>query len=448
VCAPWFVWSWFQFGSAIPDTFVLKTLQHAFGNFRFTDGPVWYFRTFPTATVVSFLAAVLGAAAVVIWLAVRIRSREPDDVRFDPVVAVGIGGVAYYAAYSALDVAPYSWYYGPVVFGLSTALALLLPEIARRVVQRAWPRRSLLSAVGALLAALVLAQAAVVFANGFPWVGTPVVHANWASATDYEQIGKELRRIVGTQAVAGPGEIGTLAYFCECAIVDEFSDRGRVIAPIELRGSRAEPVLRSLLAANFHNLDRSQLPRPASYEMVFRIGWSHGRHVWNVSLPERFHFSLFPSPADARTIAPLMQGVLPALPAGHELVLVGSRGADDTIADALARAVRDRTDLRVRLDPANVEPWVSPRRYDGVRVSDVLTVATGRSIDDLLSHPATRVVAYWGNGPWSHRVAVEALIANLEATFRAGKLGPSEHFFDLIALEEALGPDLAVVATS
>lgn len=449
VCAPWFVWSWIHFGSAIPDTFVLKTLQHGFQHYTFADGPLLYLRWFPTGTVVSFLAAVLGASSVVIWLAVRVRSRDPDDARFDPVVAMGIAGVVYYAVYSLLDVPPYSWYYGPVVFGLAIALALLLPEIARRVAQRALRRqRRLVPAVSAVLTALVLTQAAVVFANGFPWVGTPVVHGNWASATEYEGIAKDLRTIVGTQTVVGPGEIGTLAYFCRCAIVDAFSDRGRVIAPIELRASRADPVVRALLAANFRNLDRAQLPRPASYELVFALGWSHGRHVWNVSSLDRFHFDLVHSPADARTISLLLRGVLPTLPRGDQLVLVGGFGNDGAVAGALARAVRDGTRLRIRLDPGNVAPWASHRRYHGARVSRVLTVASGRYLDDVLGHPGTRVVAYWGNGPWGHRVAIKTQTANLAAMFRAGRVARREYFLDLIALQKALGPDLAVVATT
>ena len=35
--------------------------------------------------------------------------------------------------------------------------------------------------------------------------------------------------------VIAPPEIGTLAYYCECSIVDAFSDRGRVVPLIEER---------------------------------------------------------------------------------------------------------------------------------------------------------------------------------------------------------------------
>jgi hypothetical protein len=447
ICAPWFVWSWIHFGSAIPDTFVLKTLQHGFGTYKFTDGWSLYYQRVPTGTVVSFLAALLGAVTVVTWIVVRIRSRDPRDARFDPIVGLGIASAGYYVAYSLLDIAPYSWYYGPVIIGFSIALSLLLPELVRRAAQTVRRRRRLLLAVGSVLGALVLTELAVVVANGFPWIGRPIMYGNWASATEYERMGKQLRRIVGTQTVAGPGEIGTLAYYCRCTIVDPFSDRSRVIALVEFRVSRAEPVMRSLLEANFYNLDRTQLPRPAAYSLVVNSGVSHGGDVWNVSSMGRLNFRLVRSPADPGTIDPLVQGLLPALPTGRQLVLVGSRNADETIADAVAHAVRDRTHLEVRIDPGNQLPWVQHRRYHGARVSKVVTVAAGGAIDEMLRHPGTHVVGYWGNGPWSHRVAVKAQIAELLTSYRAGKLGAREYYVDTLEALKSLGPDVAVITS-
>jgi hypothetical protein len=397
--------------------------------------------------VVSFLAALLGVVTVVTWVVVRVRSRDSDDARFDPIVALGIAAVGYYIAYSFLDIAPYSWYYGPVIIGFSLALSLLLPEIVRRAAQRVQRRRRLVLAVATVLGALVLTEAAVVFANGFPWIGRPIMYGNWASATEDERIGKQLRTIVGTQTVGGPGEIGTLAYYCRCTIVDPFSDRSRIIALVEFRASRAEPVMRSLLDANFYNLDRTLLPRPAAYELVVGLGSAHGKDVWNVSSMGQRNFRLVRSPADPGTIDPLVQGLRPALPTGRELVLVGSRGADETIANALALAVRDRTHLQVRLDPGNELPWVQHRRYHGARVSKVVTVAAGGGIDEMLRHPGTRVVGYWGNGPWSQRVAVKAQMAELLARYRAGKLGARDYYVDTLEALNSLGPDVAVITS-
>ncbi|HYO37676.1 MAG TPA: hypothetical protein VER97_16485, partial [Geodermatophilus sp.] len=38
VSLPWFAWSWYALGSAIPDTFVIKTQQRSFGDFTFANG--------------------------------------------------------------------------------------------------------------------------------------------------------------------------------------------------------------------------------------------------------------------------------------------------------------------------------------------------------------------------------------------------------------------------
>ena len=55
-----------------------------------------------------------------------------------------------------------------------------------------------------------------------------------------------------------PGEIGTLAYACRCDIVDQFSDRARLMALVSQRGPRAPHRLgRSLLRLNFLHADRA-----------------------------------------------------------------------------------------------------------------------------------------------------------------------------------------------
>lgn len=449
VSGPWFVWSWVHFGSAIPDTFVIKTLQHGFGKYVFTNGPFFYLKHYPTATVVSFLTAVLGTALLVVRVAMRVVSRDGADARFDPVLALGIAGVAYYALYSALDVAAYTWYYGPVLVALSIFLALLLPETVRMAVGIRGPPRGVRFAPGVVLGAVVVAEAAVALGHGLPWTGAPVIGGNWATAPQYAHMGRQLRRIVGTATVSGPGEIGTLAYSCGCAIVDPFSDRGRVLPEIELRVTRAEPVLRSLLDVNFRNLDRTLLPRRATYELVSHSGWGRGPDVWNVTGSRgRLHFQLLRSPVDTRAVDRLTRELLPKLAAGRPLVLVGtSVGADVDDRDALAHAITRRSAARVRLDPGDVLPWTPKRRYHGERVDEVLTVASGGAIDELLSHHGTRVVAYWGDGPWSRHVAVTAEIARLAASYRAGALTGRQLLTDAAAAMRTLGPDLAVIAS-
>jgi hypothetical protein len=58
VALPWFAFSWVVLGAAVPDTFVIKTLQgaqHAWGDWTFANGPLFYARTDPYVAVLSFL---------------------------------------------------------------------------------------------------------------------------------------------------------------------------------------------------------------------------------------------------------------------------------------------------------------------------------------------------------------------------------------------------------
>lgn len=53
-----------------------------------------------------------------------------------------------------------------------------------------------------------------------------------------------------------PGEIGTLAYFCECRVVDQFADRGRFTPLLEKRLATSDGVTRTLLEWNYARFDR------------------------------------------------------------------------------------------------------------------------------------------------------------------------------------------------
>ncbi len=94
-----------------------------------------------------------------------------------------------------------------------------------------------------------------------------------------------------------PPEIGTLAYACQCSIVDPFADRGRVVPLIEERIEEAGPVTGALLKANYLLLDHNQEPRPARFELIWEAGpatqpdewqtWSPATGVAHMRLVER-----------------------------------------------------------------------------------------------------------------------------------------------------------------
>lgn len=275
VILPWHLFSWFYFGSAVPDTLVIKQLQPPFGKNFFETGidQMWFGNEL---TILTFAPAELGVLALVVTLCLR---------RFGPIEALGISGIAYFAVYSFLGVPAYHWYYVPPIVALSmcgAGIAGTLPVPAKAGV---------LGLVGALIVAYIPAGFT---GRGVPW-SSPPFFGNWASARDYARVGLELKDRVGGAATGAPGEIGTLAYFCECTLVDGFSDRGLLGPQIRARMDRASAFGRWLLNLNYKHFDWSLRPIPLVYQMGYEPG--PGAAEWTVSSAAKGvgHFTLVPT---------------------------------------------------------------------------------------------------------------------------------------------------------
>ncbi len=274
VSLPWFAWSWWVLGSAIPDTFAIKTVQHSFGPWTFGNGLKLYYERDALATLVTVIPAVLGLVGLIGWGALRVLRRTTVRPDLVPVVVLGAAGASYFGVYVLLGVPPYQWYYVPSFVALATSLCVLvgatLPntQILRRVV--ALPGL-------ALIACLVVGNLVADVRDGAPWQ-VPPIFGNWATAEDYERVGRDLGQQVGPATVISPGEIGTLAYYCQCSIVDAFADRGSAVPLIEERIAAAGLVMGTLLKLNYLRLDRNQPPRPAEFQLVWKPGpaWQPG----------------------------------------------------------------------------------------------------------------------------------------------------------------------------
>ena len=278
VALPWWAFSWYHFGSAIPTTLVIKTLQKSFGGATFGNG-LW--KMWQAGATLPLLLAVIPAAAglvTVLWLlAAAVARRLPAEQW--PLVGLGVGGLAEFGAYSLLGVPPYHWYYvsSTVALGISGVFGLAL--LLRR-------RRALRVGAPILVAATLAVGATVSFASlGIPWKH-PVIFGNWALPQEYMAIGTEVGELVGDATVKAPPEIGTVAYACNCNVVDVFSDPGITLPSIEKRIDEAGPVMKWLLELNFSRLDRTQQPRTPEYELAWtRDGYPPGVPAWHTKSP-------------------------------------------------------------------------------------------------------------------------------------------------------------------
>jgi hypothetical protein len=115
------------------------------------------------------------------------------------------------------------------------------------------------STIGVLLIA-----ASVVFLATRPWMLT-TISGNWASPSEYAALAA---RVPPGTTVETFGEVGTVAYFCDCTVVDRFSDRAQVADLLRAKRATAGPVLRTLLAWNYHRF-KAGPPIHAVYKFAF-----------------------------------------------------------------------------------------------------------------------------------------------------------------------------------
>jgi hypothetical protein len=257
ITLPWYVFSWFALGALVPDTLVIKTVSAGgWGSWHFGNGPLLYLQTYFTATALTLIPALLGLLALAGWFLAR-AWRFPTFRGLGVIAAVGVAGLAHYLAYTLLAPPPFHWYFAPSAGALMIVACAGVASVGRNASRdgrptRAWDVDRL--AALALPALLLLADVGFAGTRGLPWTQS-VIHTNWAEARQYAAIGQSLQGEQGL-VVSSPGEIGTLAYFCECDIVDMFSDRGAVLPLIQQREDEAGPLMQQLLRLNFVNLDR------------------------------------------------------------------------------------------------------------------------------------------------------------------------------------------------
>ncbi len=252
--APWFIFSWIYLGSLVPDTLVIKIEQTAWGAASFADGLSLYLRRFPLETVISLLLAPL--CLFPLW-------RCGGEVVRAVTVLAAFGGL-HYVVYTALDVPPYHWYYVnqlvPMVLIGSVAVTHYAARVRGRMTARVLPAIVLAPAAGLLL---------LLGTEGFS-LREALINTNWATSGQYREIGLWMRRNLGEEeAVAARGEIGTLAFYSDRYLVDEFSDMSIADALIDEADYDELPVVGPLVALNFlWRQDHTPLPAPA-FEVAY-----------------------------------------------------------------------------------------------------------------------------------------------------------------------------------
>jgi hypothetical protein len=290
---PWYVFSWFYFGSAIPDTLVVKRDQ-SWGRF---DIGLWrrYADLYPWAIASVTIAAAVGLVVLLALPASRWSRFRPVALS---VAACGVAGLAYFAAYTRLHVPPYFWYYGlPLAsltivgaFGVSAA-STALTSLQRLDVRSA---RIVAGVAGVALVAPMLVAWETGLAQHAPLRGAPV-HGNWALPYQYRQIGAALGdRLPRGAVVRSAGEFGTILYYCDCTLIDRLDQRGLIMPELVAAKHHSWP-----MRLNYARLDPGAYPpMTQDYHLAYHRGPTSRPHKWNVWSPEKGwgHYALRPGP--------------------------------------------------------------------------------------------------------------------------------------------------------
>jgi hypothetical protein len=211
--APWYIFSWIHLGALVPDTFFIKTLQNSWGPWAFFNGVLLYYQAYSLETILSFLYLPL------LVLAFNDCLRNLRNV----MIIIGGAGLAHFIGYSLLHVPPYHWYYVPQVVATILLGALALTGNYRYCVQ-SWKKKLLWALVTLYMLIPALGMLYVLGRDGFSLKEMPI-HTNWATHEQYREVGLWLKKHNSGEPVRVGREIGTLAFYCDCALLNHFSDR-------------------------------------------------------------------------------------------------------------------------------------------------------------------------------------------------------------------------------
>lgn len=238
-------------------------LKQPWGGALYGDAIPLFLDYWPAATALSVALVLLGLAALFGWL--QLAPTHPVTV------VLGAGGALHSLVMAGLEVPPFTWYYAPTTAAAALLIALGLAAALPRTHLSVRPPLGF--ALGGPVVLLVMVCVMFAAQHDFAAQGHPF-HANFATPQQYQLIAES----VPADAVleAAHGEVGALAFYCACTVVDPLSDRGR-LSPI-IAAQLAKPGLKGeilrLLYARWEPTD------PVSADFETRVG-DVGFPIWS-----------------------------------------------------------------------------------------------------------------------------------------------------------------------
>lgn len=252
---PWCLYSWIHLGSLFPDTLIIKVTQPNWGPYVFSNGLRFYSLKYPFETFLSLIFLPF------VFTLFNKQVRQNKLIRI-----LLLSGILQFSGYSLLDVAPYHWYYAPAIINLTIFSCLSLGFLSSQYMNKAATRVALLL-VG-LIPAIGLGQ--WLMGAHFNITEMPI-HSNWATKTQYQEIGRWLKTECGVNPILLEGEIGTLVFYSDCFVLDSFSDRTWLQNMVEKLKS-GDGVLSSVFRVNYFFLQKEPAFPPPRFILTVNHG--------------------------------------------------------------------------------------------------------------------------------------------------------------------------------
>ncbi len=207
------VWAWATYGSPLPLTLGAKSAQAALG--------ITGFGIFvDTGEGLGLIAESLFSQSS-LYVTFALLALFGLSSRLAPVAwLVMLWAVLHFLAYTLLGVAPYRWYYVPLLPALIVLMAFGLETIYARLLARKITIAPALVAVMALFPLLAEVNSFVRIADIMERGGTPDAMLPIVDWDAYRQVGAWLRTQTPLDATVGLAEVGQVGFYAERWMTD------------------------------------------------------------------------------------------------------------------------------------------------------------------------------------------------------------------------------------
>ena len=200
--APWYIYSWIELGSFIPDTFFIKKRQSDWGGSSYFSGLFMYLEKFPLEFTLSFFLACYAPFI----------SRKSIS-GLDLLIKIpAIYTLAHFISYSLIGVPPYHWYYSYEVFFITLIGTIALFSLNHKQ-------------TSITILTFFFAGSTAINLYAIKEKDVPPISTNWGSVQQYKEIAEWINHHTDESNIQIQGELGVIQYYTNANMVDEFSDR-------------------------------------------------------------------------------------------------------------------------------------------------------------------------------------------------------------------------------